>query len=102
MINQCAAYFNEVVNCEGQFVAEAGLCSKHMVLFEIWVDEHGGHRVYRTAYPRRWKRSIFHKWLNGIGDEIANSIYQRACKKPNRGDNNAQQKEKKNESPSCL
>lgn len=78
-MNNCVARYNKVVLCEGEYVKEAGLCSKHMVLFEIWVDEYEGHRVYRTDYPKNWKRSIFHKWLNGIGNKIAQRIYENAC-----------------------
>ena len=79
---ECVARFNKIVLCEGGYVKEAGLCEKHMVLFEIWIDEHEGHRVYQTEYPRNWKRSIFHKWLNKIGETNAQKIYQRACCKP--------------------
>lgn len=78
-MSKCAARSNHIVPCGGEIVEEAGLCMKHMVLFEIWIDEFEGHRVYRTEYPRGWKRSIFHKWLNEIGSENANKIYQKAC-----------------------
>lgn len=81
-MNQCAARFNNIVHCEDEYIEEAGLCMKHMVLFEIWIDEYEGYRVYRTKYPRRWKRSIFHKWLNEIGSKKANDIYQKSCKSP--------------------
>jgi len=81
-MSECVARFNKVVTCQGRFVKEAGLCSKHMVLYEIWIDEHEGYRVYRTEYPRNWKRSIFHKWLNEIGAEAANKIYEKACVEP--------------------
>lgn len=82
IMSECVASSNRIVTCEGEYVKEAGLCSKHMVLYEIWVDEFGGHRVYRTEYPRRWKRSIFHKWLNELGAVNASKIYERACTVP--------------------
>jgi len=79
---ECVARFNKIVLCEGEYIKEAGLCEKHMVLFEIWIDEHEGYRVYQTEYPRNWKRSIFHKWLNELGKLKAQKIYERACIKP--------------------
>ena len=78
----CVARFNKTVLCKGTHIKEAGLCERHMVLFEIWIDEHEGYRVYQTEYPRNWKRSIFHKWLNKLGELNAQKIYERACSKP--------------------
>ncbi len=81
-MKECVASTNRIVLCEGEYIKEAGLCSKHMVLYDTWIDEHEGFRVYRTDYPRRWKRSIFHKWLNKIGADTASKIYERACIAP--------------------
>lgn len=81
-MTECIASNNRIVMCEGEYVKEAGLCNKHMVLFEIWIDEHNGYWVYRTEYPLRWKRSIFHKWLNELGAVNASKIYERACVAP--------------------
>ena len=81
-MNRCIAHSNKTVPCEDQFIPEAGLCMKHMVLFEIWIDEHEGHRVYDTDYPKNWKRSIFHRWLDKIGNTTANKIYQNSQKSP--------------------
>lgn len=70
----CALKNNKVVPCAGEFVLSEGLCLKHAVLFDVWICEHEGFRVYQSDYPRRWKRSKVHKWLNEIGNEKANKI----------------------------
>lgn len=74
---ECAAQSNEVVGCKGRFVPSEGCCLKHAVLFDVWVCEHEGYRVYRTDYPRNWKRSKFHQWLNDLGEANAQLILNR-------------------------
>lgn len=73
----CAVKNNRVVPCGGEFIPSEGACLKHAVLFDIWICEHEGHRIYRTEYPRGWKRSKFHQWLNKIGNENAEKILNR-------------------------
>lgn len=62
----CAARSNRTVACDGEFIACEGLCLRHAVLFDFWIAEGDGCRVYRSPYPRRWKRSKFHRWLNTL------------------------------------
>lgn len=66
MPNQCTARHNKTIPCDGQFIQSEGCCLRHAVLFDIWICEFQGYRVYRTSYPRNWKRSKFHHWLNTI------------------------------------
>ncbi len=73
----CVAKNNRTVPCGGEFIPSEGLCLKHAVLFDVWICEHGGDRVYETKYPRNWKRSIFYKWLNKIGNINAREILKR-------------------------
>jgi len=70
----CAARFNKIVKCEGEFIASEGCCLKHAVLFDVWICDFQGYRVYRTDYPLAWKRSKFHHWLNLLGEEKAQVI----------------------------
>lgn len=73
----CAAESNRIVRCGGPFMESQGCCLKHAVLFDVWICEHEGFRVYRTDYPRNWKRSKFQQWLNGIGNANAEKILKR-------------------------
>lgn len=73
----CALKNNHTVPCGGKFVPSEGLCLKHAVLFDVWICEYGGHRVYRSDYSQNWKRSKFPQWLNKIGNEIAIKIFNR-------------------------
>jgi len=68
---------NSVVACSGEYMPSEGCCLKHAVLFDVWICEFGGYRVYRTDYPRNWKRSKFHQWLNKIGNENAEKMFKR-------------------------
>lgn len=73
----CAAKYNPTVFCAGDFMESQGCCLKHAVLFDIWIAEFEGFRVYQTDYPRNWKRSKFHEWLNKIGPEVAQKLFER-------------------------
>jgi len=73
----CAAKTNLVVRCEGILIASEGLCLKHAVLFDVWICEYQGWRIYATQYPRNWKRNKFHQWLNKIGNVNAEKIFYR-------------------------
>jgi len=73
---QCSARNNEIVKCEGEYIPSEGCCLKHAILFDVWICEYEGYRVYQTDYPLNWKRSKFHKWLNLIGEETATKIYK--------------------------
>lgn len=73
MPKTCNAHKNPVIPCEGYYVPSEGLCFRHAYLFDIWICEHGGHRVYaykgvpsqvrNSPSLRAWKRSKFHDWL---------------------------------------
>jgi hypothetical protein len=71
---KCALSTNRVVPCSDDFIASEGLCVKHAVLFDFWVCERQGYRVYQTDYPLNWKRSKVHQWLNILGNENAEKI----------------------------
>lgn len=73
-MNRCGVKSNKVVTCEGEYMPSQGCCLRHAVLFDIWIAEFGGHRVYGTDYPRRWKRSKFHKWLNSLTPEAVEKL----------------------------
>ena len=64
----CAVRSNRVIACKGEFVPSEGCCLRHAVLFDYWIAEVGGFRVYASPWPRRWKRSKFHQWLNTLSD----------------------------------
>lgn len=57
---------NRTVPCHGEFIPSEGLCLRHAVLFDYWIADRGGFRVYGSPWPRRWKRSKFHQWLNTL------------------------------------
>ena len=65
-MSRCAASSNRTIVCKGELVPSEGCCLRHAVLFDYWISDHGGHRVYASPYPRRWKRSKFHQWLNTL------------------------------------
>lgn len=62
--NLCNARFNKTVPCNGEFIKSEGCCLRHAVLFDVWICDEDGFRVYKTEYPLNWKRSKFHQWLN--------------------------------------
>lgn len=76
MAKDCNARTNMTIPCEGEYMKSQGLCLRHACLFDIWIAEHGGWRVYRyKGNPvgennppalRAWKRSKFHEWLNTL------------------------------------
>jgi hypothetical protein len=46
---------------------------RHACLFDIWIAEHDGYKVYRYENSGanqdellRWKRAQFHKWLDTL------------------------------------
>jgi len=63
---KCAASSNRTIPCDGEYIQSEGCCLRHAVLFDFWIAEHKGFRIYRTNYSRRWKRSKFHQWLNTL------------------------------------
>lgn len=80
---ECNAKSNQTIPCDGDYVESEGLCFRHAFLFDVWICEHDGFRIYRfgTDDPRlkgstigemnpeqlrRWKRAKFHEWLNSI------------------------------------
>lgn len=71
---ECAARHNRVIMCDGEYVPSEGCCIKHAVLFDFWICEKEGFRIYQTDYPKNWKRSKFHKWLNTLNEEIVKKI----------------------------
>lgn len=73
-MNHCNAKFNRTVPCEGEYISSEGCCLKHAVLFDVWIAEFEGFRVYETDYPQGWKRSKFHQWLDKIGNKVACEI----------------------------
>lgn len=73
---RCSAKNNKVVPCAGKYIPSEGCCLKHAVLFDVWICEFEGYRVYRTDHPIDWKRSKFHKWLNKIGNKNAIKIFK--------------------------
>ncbi len=74
MSAQCSVRHNKTIPCKGEYVPSEGCCLRHAVLFDIWIADFEGFRVYRTDYPRNWKRSKFHKWLNGLTVEDAEAM----------------------------
>ncbi len=72
----CRARDNQTIPCSGEHVESEGLCLRHACLFDIWIAEHNGHRVYgfkgstvgeeNPEKLRRWKRAQFHKWLDNL------------------------------------
>lgn len=70
----CAAASNRTVPCQGEFIASEGLCLRHAVLFDYWIADCDGFRVYASPWPKRWKRSKFHQWLNSLTAEQVEAI----------------------------
>jgi len=54
-----------------------GCCLRHAILFDYWIAEHDGYRVYDTKYSLNWKRSKFHKWLNTLKIKDVENIMNR-------------------------
>lgn len=71
---KCNAHNNQTIPCEGKYMPSEGCCLRHAVLFDFWISEQGGFQVYNTDYPRRWKRSKFHQWLNTLSLKQAKGI----------------------------
>lgn len=83
MVKECNAKLNPTIPCDGIFIASQGLCLRHACLFDIWLAEHNGWKVYaytgngkagdtptigstNPASLRAWKRGKFHDWLNTL------------------------------------
>lgn len=70
----CNARHNRTIPCDGDYVPSEGCCLRHSVLFDYWIADCDGARVYETNYPRNWKRSKFHAWLDTLTVERAEQI----------------------------
>lgn len=76
MNEPCRAAGRKTIGCAGEVVASEGLCFRHAALFDIWICEYDGNRVYSFKGEtrgeddepklRRWKRAQFHAWLDGV------------------------------------
>lgn len=76
VLGDCRARSNKTIPCDGDFQLSQGLCLRHACLFDIWIAEHDGHRVYSFKGStraeedheqlRRWKRAKFHAWLDTL------------------------------------
>lgn len=72
----CRAASNRTIPCAGRLVKSEDCCLRHACLFDIWICEHGGNKVYgfkgstraEDDEPtlRRWKRAQFHAWLDTL------------------------------------
>ena len=73
MIDKCNVRFNKNIPCNGRYVESEGCCLRHACLFDVWIAEYDGWKVYNYKNPdadqkrlRGWKRAQFHKWLNSL------------------------------------
>lgn len=82
--NECNARFNNVIPCKGNYIEAEGCCERHAMLFDVWICEHKGHKVYGFKGStdgrkdeeslRRWKRAQFHRWLNKLTVERVDAM----------------------------
>ena len=80
---QCNARYNESVPCEDEYIPSEGMCLTHACLFDYWLSDVNGHRVYEFKKEHssdsldKWRRRQFYKWLDTLnaGDvkQILNS-----------------------------
>lgn len=81
---KCRTATNKTIPCQGDLMPSEGLCLRHACLFDIWIADHEGHRVYgfkgstigeqNPEGLRRWKRARFHKWLNSLNVGIVEEM----------------------------
>lgn len=93
-MSECPLRHRKTISCDGEFIPSEVLCLRHAMLFDIWIAEYDGHRVYafnpgdcpcetptsgRANPPRLkgWKRAQFHKWLDGLTEERAERLLAR-------------------------
>ncbi len=83
-MNRCKARFNKIITCDGEYIESEGLCLRHAILFDIWIAEYDGWKMYGYKNPeadpyklRRWKRAQFHKWLNSLTPQKATALIER-------------------------
>lgn len=80
-MNKCKTRFNKTIKCAGEYIESEGCCLRHAVLFDIWIAEHDGYKVYgfkdstigdeNPEQLKRWKRAQFHKWLDTLNEKQA-------------------------------
>lgn len=80
----CRVRGNKTIPCDGEYVPSEGACFRHACLFDIWIADYRGHRVYdfkgstigeeNPEKLRRWKRAQFHKWLDTLTVEIVERL----------------------------
>lgn len=70
---RCLLHAVQEVPCKGELVRSEGLCVRHTVLFNYWLCDREGFRVYAFENPdsnqsalRRWKRNKFKSWLRTL------------------------------------
>lgn len=79
-MTHCNVAANRTIPCDGDYMKSEGCCLRHAVLFDYWIAEHSGFRVYNfrregeTPQIRRWKRAKFHTWLNTLTIEDVERI----------------------------
>ena len=63
-MNRCKARFNKIITCDGEYIESEGLCLRHAILFDIWIAEYDGWKMY--GYKRRPKYGLFLKKLKNL------------------------------------
>ena len=89
--DKCRARSRRAIQCDGEFIESEGLCFRHAVLFDYWICEKDGWRVYKfnpdsvdsqtigeenPEKLRRWKRAQFHKWLDTLTEQDVKAIME--------------------------
>lgn len=84
-MTHCIARNNRTVLCQGEYISSEGLCLRHACLFDIWIADYSGWKVYsfkgqrdvdnptigkeNPEQLRRWKRAKFHRWLDKLNSD---------------------------------
>lgn len=90
--NQCNARFNRTIPCNGPYIESEGCCERHAMLFDIWIAEFNGWKVYafkggqdienptqgskNPEQLKNWKRRQFHKWLDTLTLDKVNQLLE--------------------------
>lgn len=84
---ECAVC-SQTIPCAGEIIESEGCCLRHACLFDIWICEYEGNKVYDfnpanadSERLRQWKRVQFQKWLDTLTLEEVNEMLEEDMKK---------------------
>ena len=73
---ECALQGKTALPCKGEFIPSQHACLRHACLFDYWICEKRGYRIYNKSEPLAWKRAQFVAWLDQLTESDVRRILE--------------------------